>query len=194
MDGFKAFKYHQSIKLHFTNDRFNVFENKGRLRGSYQTFMNRNDHMLFERLAHQYKDKEFIQYCASNFMYGNDTVVYHTDVAMTNYKEYLRRRQSITHVFRQDLQTIVDSDARYNFSGRSVPDVVQLFLAGKITIETMSILNDFDDIVGKTSQQPSLALVLEPTLLRIKKAKGFVKYDPYKTMGIYTTFLEEVKK
>lgn len=193
VDGFKAFKYYTSIKLHFTNEKFNVFQNRGRVRGSYQTFLDRNDHVLFERLATQFHDKDFIQYCASNFMYGNQDVVYHTEDAMVNYKEYIRRKQSITRVFTQDLHTIVTAGAQYEFSCHKIPDVVRLFLAGKITVETMSILNDLDGIVSTMKAQPSLALLLEDDLRRIEKSKGFVKYDSYKIMGVYQQFLEDVK-
>lgn len=194
MDGFKAFKYYTAIKLHFSSPKFDVFKNRGHVRGSYSTFLNRNDHVLFERLARQLDDKQFIQYCASNFMYGNKDVVYHTTEAMSNYKEYIRRKQSITRVFTEDLNTIVNSGATYDFSGQKIPDVVQLYLAGKITVETMAILDKLDGIVDNLKQKPHVALLLGDELLKIEKSKGFVKFDPYKVMDPYQQFLEEVQR
>ena len=52
-----------AIKLHFTNDEFNVFENRGRVKGTRDTFNARNDRYIFEKLATKYPtDKEIIQF------------------------------------------------------------------------------------------------------------------------------------
>lgn len=193
MDGFKAFKYYTAIKLHFTSPKFNVFVNRGHVRGTYERFAARNDRMLFEKLARQFDDKEFIQYVAANFMYGNPDVIYDSADAMANYKEFLRRRQSITRIFEDDLHTVVESGAQYNFSGSKVPDVIQLLLRNKITLETVAILNEIDNIVDQTKQNAQLALMMGDTLLRIEKSKGFVKYDTDRIRGHYEQFLEDVK-
>jgi len=194
MDGFKAFKYYTALKLHFADSKFNVFLNKGRVRGSIEKFRNRNDRMLFERLARQFPDdKDYIQYVASNFMYGNPEVIYDATEAMANYKEFLRRRQSITRVFADDLDTILKSGAEYEFSGNKIPDILQLMLSKKITIETAVILNDLDGFVEKVRQSEQAALLLGDELLRVEKSKGFVKYDSYKIMNAYISFIDEVR-
>lgn len=193
MDGFKAFKYYTAIKLHYTNPKFDVFVNRGRVKGSFSSFTNRNDRMLFEKIARQFpNDKDCIQYIAANFMYGNPNLVYHADEAMDNYKEYIRRKQAITRIFAVDLATIIDSGADYDFSGQKIPDVIQLLMAKKISLETIVILNDMDGIVEKMKQS-SVALLMGDELLKIEKSKGFVKYDSYKVMGLYQNFLEEIK-
>lgn len=191
MNGFKAFKYYTALKLHFTNPRFDVFVNRGHVKGSYEKFLERNDRSMFERLARQFDDKDYIQYIASNFMYGNSEMIYHSEDAMTNYKEFLRRRQSITRVFDNDLQLIINSGAQYEFSGQKIPDVVQLFMAKKITLETMTILNDMDDIVNKMRQNGQLSLLLSDDLLRIEKSKGFVKWLPEKVEPLFTKFKQD---
>ena len=194
MDGFKAFKYYTAIKLHFTDPTFNVFINRGHVKGSFEKFRARNDHLLFEKLARQFSDKEYIQYIASNFMYGNADVIYDPAEAMANYKEYIRRKQSITKVFADDLATIVDSSAQYEFSGLQIPDVLQLLMAKRITLETISILNDMDAIVDKLRQSNQMTLLFGDVLLKIDKSKGFVKYDSSKIMSHYLQFLEDIKR
>ena len=91
MDGFKAFKYYLAIKLHFTNPKYNVFERKGKLRGTRETFLTRNDHYLFEKIARRFdNDQQLIRYIASNFMYDNPNVVYNEAEAEENFVEYNR--------------------------------------------------------------------------------------------------------
>lgn len=197
MDGFKTFKYYTAIKLHFSDPKFNVFVNKGRVKGSAERFNARNDRMLFERLGRQFStDKECIQYLAANFMYGNPEVVYNALDGMSNYQEYLRRKQSITKVFEDDLHRILNSGARYahdEFSGMKIPDVIQLLLAKKITVETVVILDSIDAIVEKLKQRNHISLLLADDLRRIEKSRGFVKFDPSKIMGPYLNFLEEAQ-
>jgi len=194
MDGFRAYKYYMAIKLHFTDPKFDVFVNRGRVKGSLQTFQTRSDRYLFEKLARQFpQDKECIQYFAANFMYGNRNVIYEADEAMDNYKEFIRRKQSITRVFIDDLDTVIKEHAQYDFSRNQIPDVIQLFLAGKVTLETLSILNTLDNFVAVMKQNEHLNLLLSDTIMLIEKSKGFVKYDSYKIMSHYINFLEDLK-
>jgi hypothetical protein len=193
MDGYKAYKYYMAVRLHFTQAKYNVFVNRGHVKGTYQQFANRNDARLFERIARNYtNDKECIQYFASNFMYGNTNVVYDEELGRSNYKEYIRRKQSITRVFADDLGTMEHLGIHYEFSGNKIPDVLQLMMSKKITLETVSILNDMDGIVDRM-KETALSLVLGDELMRIEKSKGFVKYDSYKVMSPYQQFLEDVK-
>lgn len=193
MNGFKAFKFYTALRLHFTDKRFNVFANRGNLRGSYEKFLARNDCGLFEKLARQFSsERDFIQYVAANFMYGNFDCVYHSEESQENYKEFLRRRQSITRVFADDLDTIIKTGAHYEFSGHTVPDVIQLLLAKKITVETVVILNDLEQFVPQLEQHNHLQLLLGNELLRIEKSKQFVRYDRSKIDQCYKEFQGEL--
>jgi len=192
MDGFRAFKYYTAVKLHFTSQKYDVFVTNGRVKSSMEKFVGRNDRMIFEKLARQFKlEKEYIQYIASNFMYDNPDVVYDPNSGMTNYKEYLRRRQSMTKIFRDDLSTIAESGAQYEFSGNKIPDVLQLYMAKQITLETMVILNKLDGVVSKFKQIPHVALLLDSELSKIEKSAGFVKFDKQKVADAYMQFKEE---
>lgn len=189
MDGFRAFKYYTALKLHFTTDKFNVFVNRGHVRGSYERFSARNDRMLFEKLARQYNDREFIQYIASNFMYGNPDMVYDLTDATANYKEFLRRKQSITHIFSSDLNKLIDA----GIDCQDYHSMLQLMMRKVITLETLVILDDLADLVNTIKRSAQMSLMLEDELRLITKSKGFVKYDSYKIMAPFTDFLEESK-
>lgn len=197
MNGFKVFKYYTAIRLHFTDSKFNVFTNKGHLRGSLDKFNCRNDRMLFEKIARNHPtDRECIQFIACNFMYDHSDVVYDLALAEDNFKEYNRRRQSMTKVFSDDLDKIANSGARYDpdeFSGFKIPDILQLYMAKKITIETMVILDSLDAIVDKLKERSHVSLLLADDLRRIEKSRGFVKFDSYKIINPYLNFLEEAQ-
>lgn len=153
--------------------------------------------MLFEKVARMHSnDKECIQFLAANFMYGNPEVIYELATAEMNYKEYIRRRQSITRIFSEDLEVICRSGARYahdEFSGQKIPDVIQLYLAKRITLETMVILDTLDNIVDKVKRGTHMSLLLGDDIRKIEKSKGFVKFDSYKIASPYQSFIEDIQ-
>jgi hypothetical protein len=183
-----------ALKLHFTSESYNVFRTRGRLRGKRATYNNRNDCLLFEKLASMYpEDRQCIEVIAANFMYGHSHIVYDFDRTVANYNKYIQRKQAITNVFKDDCRVIADHKIHYKFdSCDQIPDIVQLFLANKITVETMSILNDFDHIVTKARSSDQLRLLLGDDLLRVEKSTGFVKYNRNRITPVYLNFLEEL--
>ena len=201
MDGFKAYRYYLAIKLHFTTEKFNVFENRGNVKGTREAFNARNDRYIFEKLARKHSDdKEIIQFFVSNFAYGNDTAIYAGAEADENFTEWNRRKQSITKIFIDDLASILTHvelnklkhSAIFEFTDSEYPIAMKLFVGGKISIETLRIIDDFYPIVDKWMMNPSVRYIWDNELRRIKKLTGFVKYDKIKVEKIFNHFKEEI--
>ena len=189
-----------AIKLHFTNDEFNVFENRGRVKGTRDTFNARNDRYIFEKLATKYPtDKEIIQFFVSNFAYNADTAIYEGKEAEDNLVVWTKRKQSITQVFIDDLATIIthietnrDNSPLFFFDHGEYPLILKLYIGGKITIETVKIIDDIHPMVETWSNHPIAKFMHGAEFLRIKKLTGFIKYDRIKLHDIFKHFLEEV--
>lgn len=201
MDGFKAYKYYMAIKLHFTSPKYDVFQTRGHVKGSRDTFTSRNDRYIFEKLAQKYPaDKDIIQFFVSNFAYGHETAIYANSEADDLFSEWQRRKQSVTKIFVDDLASIInhcemnrmDQKEIFNSVDGDLPAVLNLYLSGKITIETLSIINDFYPFVDLWDANPTSRIVLGDGLLRIKKLKGFVKYDSEKLSKIFNHFKDEL--
>lgn len=196
MDGFKAFKYYMALKLHFTSEKFDVFRNKGRIKGSLEKFSSRNDRNLYEKVAKKYPtDKQCIMFFASNFMYGHNDIVYDMELSDTNYIEYQRRRQAITRMVQEDVDMLVDNDVKYSNTefGKEIPEVFRYFLAKKIKLETMVVIDFFDHIVDSIREKTGLSLLLGDELLRIEKSRKFVKFDSQKMRNVYFDFQKGIK-
>ena len=203
MDGFKAYKYYMAIKLHFTKDNFDVFKNRGNVKGTREAFNARNDRYIFEKLARKYPvDKDMIQFFVANFAYGNDTSLYSYEEAETNLLEWQKRKQSITKIFSDDCGTILltahknkhkEADIFY-FTSNSYPSILKLYLGKQISIETVRILDDMLNMVEKWKENTSMVVLWENDIRRIEKAKGFVKYDKERVSKVFNTFKEEVSE
>jgi len=198
MTGFKAFRYYLALKLHFNNDKYNVFENKGNIKYSYENFNSRNDRHIFEKLARKFDtDKDLIQFLVANFAYGHDNMIFAIEEANEYYLEWQKRKQSISRIFKDDLNTIelesqknaLSIDQIINFTLNEYPSIIKLYLGKKIAIESISILNDLLDFIPKWKQNPSGMLILESDIRRIEKLKGFVKYEQDKIKPIFNEFI-----
>jgi len=198
MTGFKAFRYYLALKLHFNNDKFNVFQNKGNIKYSYETFNIRNDRYIFDKLARKFDtDQELIQFLVANFAYGHDNMIFAIEEANEYYLEWQKRKQSITRIFKDDLNTIelesqknaLSLDQIINFTLNEYPCIIRLYLGKKISIESVSILNDSLDFIPKWKQNKSAMLILESDIRKIEKVKGFVKYDAEKIKPIFNEFI-----
>jgi hypothetical protein len=201
MDGFKAYRYYLAIKLHFTTDKFNVFENRGNVKGTREAFNARNDRYIFEKLAlKKGDDKNIIQFFTSNFAYGNDTAIYAGQEAEENYVEWQKRKQSITKIFIDDLAALLTHievsklkhTAIFEFTENQYPVALNMFIGGKITIETLRIIDDFTGIIDKWRIHPSVRYIWDDELRRVTKLTGFVKYDKIKLGKIFDHFKEEI--
>ena len=201
MDGFKAYRYYLALKLHFTSDKFNVFENRGNVKGSREAFNARNDRYIFEKLARKFNnDRDIIQFFVANFAYGNESAIYAGQEADDNLNEWNRRKQSITKIFIDDLATLLTyveinklpTSSIFDFNFNEYPAALKMFLGGKISIETLVIINELDHIVEHWLDNPTVQHIWSNELLRIKKLIGFVKYDKDKLRKIFTHFVEEL--
>lgn len=201
MDGFKAYRYYLAIKLHFTSEKFNVFENRGNVKGSREAFNARNDRYIFEKLARKFaNDRDIIQFFVANFAYGNESAIYAGQEADDNLAEWNKRKQSITKIFIDDLASLLTyveinklpTSSIFDFNFNEYPAALKLFIGGKISIETLVIINELDHIVEHWLDNPTVQYIWNTELLRIKKLIGFVKYDKEKLRKIFTHFVEEL--
>jgi len=203
VDGFKAYKYYIAIKLHFTKDNFDVFKNRGNVKGTRDAFNARNDSYMFEKLARKYPvDKDLIQYYVANFAYGNDAAIYSFEEAESNLLEWNRRKQSITKIFADDCNKIlmdacknkITQESIFNLTNKGYSSILKLFLGNQISLESLRIIDDLYPVIDSWKENSSMILLWENEIRRIEKSKGFVKYDSDKVTKVFNSFIQEIKE
>ena len=199
MDGFNVYKYYMAVKLHFTTDGYDVFETKGNVKGSRDVFYSRNDRFIFEKLARKFERPfDVIQYFVANFAYGNDAVIYCDSDADSNLILWQKRKQSLTQTFKDDVDTIIlhleknkhTQDRLFSFIHNDHPELLKLFLGSHISIETMVILDSFENYLS--SWKSFTNLIWEEEYRKIVKCRKFIKFDSQKLLGIYQELKEGI--
>lgn len=201
MDGYKVYKYYLAIKLHFSKDSYDVFEKRGAVKYSREQFDRRNDKLIFEKLAKKFKtDQEVIQYMVSNISYGNDCPVYEIEESERYYLNWIKRKESITNIFKDDLSLIIedayknklDKDSVIDFTFNQQPSILTLYLGKRISIESVSILNDFLSLCDNWTMSGFVMTFWESELRKINKVKRFVKYDKKRIFPLVQEFEREL--
>lgn len=203
MDGYLAYKFYLAIKLHYTRESYDVFKNRGAVKYSRQQFDKRNDKMLFEKLAKKYPiEPQLIQFYVSNFAYGNENPVYELLQAESYYTNWIRRKESITQVFTDDLNCIIIDSEKNKLSKEAIlefefcqpPSILTLLIGNRISLETVCILNDYMDLINNWHMSGFMQTIWEKEIRRIYKSKRFVKYNRDKLISIINNFVEDLNQ
>lgn len=152
-----------------------------KVKASRQTFELRPDKWFFDKIAKDYEDKDLRDFLIANRLCDRNYVTeLLEDDAHQNYLEYQRRRQALTYLFTNELESIFKYGIKKPFEivDGEYPYVVGLYLRKVVSPETMIILNDFvpffekfDKYLGKNDP------IWYKIALKLRKYKPFLKYD-----------------
>ena len=150
----KAFKLYMAIRLHFTTDGYDVFENGGRF--SWQNTVNeRRDFGLINQLIKCVDtERQLIELCVANHLYGYPQFLYEAGNAEENYKHYTKNKESLTHILDQNLSHIemVLLQRKLSLQDYLSNQVISDLLSGRVEYESLILLDRkipiIDNIAG----------------------------------------------
>jgi len=170
------------MKNHFTKESYDYVKYGGRSRASVASFNKRRDRYFFERMSRKKDDDEIIQYFIANFISSEDPgKVWIGEIIQngeTNFKEWQKRKQSLSYLFGNEVETIFtrdNFDSYFHTQGQH-PKILKAYLRKEISIETLIIL---DRILGFVKQfDKKLDDPIWSTVsLKIKKYGAFLNID-----------------
>jgi len=117
MEAFQGYKLWLALHLHFTTD-YDYFLNDGHVKANVTSFQLRKDKLNFYKLVKRHQDLE--GFYVANLVYGD--VNWSGDLmkpeADQNYKRWLRMQNAISHLFKDELRTIL--------TDHSLVDLIQI--------------------------------------------------------------------
>lgn len=185
--GYGSFMLFVALKTHFTKPSYDFFRMNGKLRVSKDAYLRRNDKSFFEKMARDYNASELRDFYLANLIeekqYITDMV---DDEAKRTYTDYLRRRQSLSYNYTNDLDRTFRKGLREPFivSDTAYPSIVLDFLRKEISIETMVILDDFLGYTSKFDQYYDGDIIWGKVSRKISKYRPFLDYDKPKMKDI----------
>jgi hypothetical protein len=187
MDPFEAFQKYVAYKNHFTTKNYDIILYNGKTSVSRSSFGKRSDRYFFHKLSRQ-RDVDgllisyFVQSPAKKAWIGD--ILSNQD----GYLQWKKRQESITYTFDADLSNLnlaLDNQNSLLVESGSHPQALIRYIQGKISIETLIILNDMLDFVPYWNKKITEQVVWPKIRLLCEKYRPFVKYDKKKVKEIY---------
>jgi hypothetical protein len=185
MEPFEAFRYYQSLKLHFEQESYDAPKYNYKTSVKPQSFWKRKDKYFFAKIGRMFDTPpELINYYAAHFvadnnwvgdMLGNDHV----------YRDWQKRTESLGYNFQQDLDKVnVDTFDQLFEIGNQYPKVVESYLSGDIHIESAVILNKLTNFMSRADKKVSDPILWPDVSRKIRKYSLLMNVDTEKMKKI----------
>ena len=178
MDGFDTYKTYLALKQHFSNKSYDFFKYNGKVRASPTSYETRKDKYFFEKASKKYKREEFIDYVVATITRNSDSWIGNilNEKNQINYKKWQKVTESLAYTFREDLGVLYEYEEDFNKVFKMVdgqhPVLFRLFLRGKVSLETMVLL---DDLVNYSdSWYKYRDIIIDDFLFTMNKYKPFL--------------------
>jgi len=177
MNAFEAFQLYTAIKNHFTTESYDYFKYHGKTRVSQNTFDTRKDKYMFHKLS---KHEDPLTFLVANLSENSKLYVadmFNLDREM-KYNEFLRRRQSLTYTFENDIDNLLeDFDKNFEVPNGDYPFLLKLLTRKKITKESFIIMNDCVRFFGSWNKRITDPVLWPQIALNCKKLYPFLSYE-----------------
>lgn len=184
MTPFESYKTFLAVKSHFTTDSYDYVKYNGKINASASSFETRKDRYQFYKLS---KHKDPLKYLVSNFVDGDLKWIgdLFNDESEKVYTDWLKRQQSLTYVFEQDLNKLLTNfDDNVIVKNGQHPYLLKQYLRRQVSIETIIILNDILGFFGHWNKKIEDGVLWPSIYKKLNKYKPFFHYDAFKCRKI----------
>ena len=181
MEPFDAYRYYQSLKLHFESKTYDAAKYNFKTSANPKSFWKRNDKYHFAKVAKRFKDvPELVGYYTSHFINGTKWIGEMLNQE-ESYKSWLKRIQSISYIFEQDLNHLSieyeSLDKILSCEDNSHPVIITAYLQEEISLETVVIINKLTGFMKKADKEITETIMWPDVSLKIRKYDPFVQVD-----------------
>ena len=177
MDGYEVYKIYLSLKLHFSKDNYNFFTFNGKSRASLKSFEKRKDKYFFKKLSLKFERQELIEFFVSHFIIDGNLWIGNISIHKSKtYSTWKSKIQSMSFIFENEMQSLFydrDFDSVFKIDNGKHPDLLKEHLSGRVSLESMVILNQLVNYIPHFSNKISDPIVWPET------KKKVVKYEPF---------------
>ena len=190
---YETYQTYLSMKSHFTNPKYDFFKYGGKSRATVSSFNKRKDKYWFEKKSRKYSDQEILDFLLSNFITANNPqnlwIGEIINSGERNYSEWMKRQQSLTYLFKEQLQELLSEkklDEVLDCS-KGHPLILKKYLGGDLSLETLIIMEKIFSFV-KNFDKKLKDPVWDTVSLKIKKYIPFININ----MIYYKKILREI--
>jgi hypothetical protein len=193
MTEFEVYKMYLALKLHFTTDKYNVIEQRGKVRASKQAFAKRKDLFSLKKIAKTYSDEEVANFLVANFTSGDRWGGVFDSEAGERYMEWKKKIEGLTYNFEQDIDNLAlhleetekHPNSLFEVTKNQHPYIIKSYLRKEISLETLVILEKINPYLDKFDDEVDDKIIWPDISRLIRKYKPFLNFDKEKYVGLY---------
>lgn len=194
--GYDAYLLYSGLKLHF-DGKYDFFKYHGKLKLTRENFERSKSKFQFYKLSRKYDVSDLRDYYVSNFLVNNSAWVGEllTAEGEERYKTWKKRIQSLTYMFKADilhmLHIFSDLDHMLKVTDGQHPPLFREMLMGKVSFETVVILNDILNFFPMWTKKIDDDLIWPSWEHKLLKYTPFVEYDKKKFVSLLKELVNE---
>lgn len=188
MNPTEAFHKFTCLKLHFSTESYDVEKYNWQVRGNLKFDPKQKGAYFYEKLARQYDPVGLMiaNFAVNPKMFVGNLFLFDSTQRHNAYRKYA---ENLSYCFKEELNKLNAESFRVH--NEQHPRLLQDYIRGDISIETMSILNDFIRYILQWDNDLVDDVVWTKYRLSILKFKPFIKYDVEKIKQIMKNWLTE---
>ena len=191
MTPFEAYKLYMAVKMHFTQPSYDFFKYNGKTNANQDSYNRRRDKYQFQKLA---RHRDPVNFLVANFI-SSDTSKWVGDLfseqSEQHFTDWLARTESLSYRFEQELSSIEEDFVSYfKCKGGQHPKLLTLYKQGKISIETLTILNQMLSFFPIWDKKLVDTVIWPSIRTKCIKYQPFLRYDKKKLKSLVKDVLE----
>ena len=184
MTPYEVYIDYLALKRHFTTESYDYHKYNGKVKAKKESFEKRKDKFFFEKIS-RHRDPHGLM--LANFLKSDDIWVKNLtgDEASEQYNKWLGKLQSISRSVENELSVLDDDfDSNFKVLDGKHPNLLKLYLADKLSIETFIIVYDLVGCETYWNNKLKNDFIWDEVKKKIKKVRPFIVYDKTKIKNI----------
>lgn len=177
MNAYKAYKYYIALKAHFDSWSYDAIKYKLKSSASEESFVKRNDVLIFESISNKYGEAVG-QYYIANFVQRVDRFLYDPLLSDRVYVDWQRRKSQKNRLVRQEILDLpYDNFEDIIATGRQTPILLREYLTKNVSPETLIILDSHYKFLDRWKVDMISDSVWGAVGITLCKYRSFVTFD-----------------
>ena len=197
LSAFDAYVLFLSLKNHFTQEKYDYFKYKGKIKNvSRESFASSKDRFLYQRICREYDEKAILDFFVANFVKGKVWIRdFLEEEAQDDYMGYLKRKQSLTYTFSEDLDKLFSNyspEVAFRVKG-GMPPILNSVMCGIVSPETFALLDNFLQLSKVYDEKLQGDFIWSKYRLLASKFHPFLVYDRDKMKSILKEKIDDYR-
>ena len=192
MSAFECYQEYLALKNHFSKPTYDYFRYNGKMKVNISSFEKRKDKLFFQKLA---KHPDVHNFLIANLSENEKSWIRelaYSEEAEKTYKSWLKRQQSLSYVFKQELGNL---DIRFNENlicrDNEHPFLLKLYLGKQVSLDTLCLLLDISGAKKHWDSKMQYDLIWDTIRIKVEKYSPFITCDKDKMKNIVLDYFDE---